>query len=193
MTGTTLSTGTSSEWKLREAKRCLLDGGVIAYPTEAVYGLGCDPLNPHAIARLLQLKRRVPEKGFILIASECEQLLPFIDIDPDTRERLEESWPGPITWIVPAAQNVPEWITGGRETIAVRVTAHPLASALCNHFGGALISTSANQSGKSAAKSALQVRQRLQQLPDMILNGPLGKLSRPTPIRHAVTGEILRQ
>ena len=179
-------------WQLREASRCLEEGGVVAYPTEAVYGLGCDPLNPHAVARLLHLKGRMPDKGVILIASDCEQLMPFIQVEPETREKLEESWPGPVTWIVPASDNTPEWITGGRNTIAVRVTAHPIASAICSEYGGAIVSTSANRTGKESAKSAFQVRQKLTRAPDMIIHGALGKLDRPTPIRDAVTGELIR-
>ncbi len=179
-------------WQLREAKRYLNQGGVIAYPTEAVYGLGCDPLDPHAVARLLWLKGRAPEKGLILIASAIEQLAPYICVDDITAKELEGSWPGPVTWVVPAAANVPAWITGGRDTIAVRVTAHPLASDLCTAFGGALVSTSANTSGKEPARNPLQVRKRLRGLPDMIVNGATGQLDRPTEIRDAASGTLLR-
>ncbi|WP_179117196.1 L-threonylcarbamoyladenylate synthase [Solemya velum gill symbiont] len=179
-------------WKLREARRCLHSGGVIAYPTEAVYGLGCDPLDPQAVARLFWLKGRAPEKGVILVASAIEQLAPYIRVDEKTTRELEKSWPGPVTWVVPAATDVPAWITGGRDTVAVRVTAHPIASDLCTAFGGALVSTSANTSGKEPARNPLQVRQRLRHLPDMIVYGATGKLDRPTEIRDAASGILLR-
>ena len=179
-------------WQLREARRCLNHGGVIAYPTEAVYGLGCDPLDPHAVAHLLWLKSRAPEKGLILIASTIEQLAPYICVDEMTEKELKKSWPGPVTWVVPAAANVPAWITGGRNTIAVRVTAHPIAADLCTAFGGVLISTSANTSGKVPARNSLQVRKRLRSLPDMIINGATGQRDRPTEIRDATTGNLLR-
>ncbi|OOY83985.1 tRNA threonylcarbamoyladenosine biosynthesis protein RimN, partial [Solemya velum gill symbiont] len=97
-----------------------------------------------------------------------------------------------VTWVVPAATDVPAWITGGRDTVAVRVTAHPIASDLCTAFGGALVSTSANTSGKEPARNPLQVRQRLRHLPDMIVYGATGKLDRPTEIRDATSGILLR-
>lgn len=181
-----------SAFHLRLAARLLRNGGVLAYPTEAVFGLGCDPLNPLAIEALLALKERAPEKGFILIAARIEQLLPYVQLDEAMLNKVTASWPGPYTWIVPAVPHLPDWISGGRDTVAVRVSAHPLVRALCDAFDGALISTSANRSGVPAARSALQVRTRLSHAPDMILHGPLGGLARPTPIQDARTGSQIR-
>ncbi|MGH8372354.1 MAG: L-threonylcarbamoyladenylate synthase [Gammaproteobacteria bacterium] len=180
-------------WSQRQARAIVWAGGVIAYPTEAVYGLGCDPLATQAVERILALKSRDVGKGFILIASHIEQLLPFMaPLDKTLRARLEASWPGPVTWIVPAAEAVPDWITGGRDTLAVRVTAHPVARALCELTGMALISTSANLSGHAPARSALQVRARLGDDVDYILPGQTGPQRKPTEIRDARTGKILR-
>jgi len=179
-------------FQLRLAARALRQGGVIAYPTEAVYGLGCDPLDPAAIGRLLHLKERAPAKGLILIAASIEQLLPFIRVDESMLNKLVASWPGPFTWIVPAAPNLPDWISGGRDSVAVRVTAHPLVRDLCQAFGGALISTSANRSGVAPARNPLQVRTRLVGKPDYILHGSLGGLDRPTSIRDARTDQQIR-
>ena len=126
-----------TSFQLRNAARCLRTGGIVAYPTEAVWGLGCDPLNGESVARLIDLKRRAPEKGLILIASSTEQILPFVAVCDDSEIVIAtKTWPGPHTWIFPAAAETPFWLTGGRDTIAVRVTAHPVASALCNAFGG---------------------------------------------------------
>lgn len=183
-----------SALRLRLLGERLRAGAVIAYPTEAVYGLGCDPLNPWAVARILRLKRRPDRKGMILIAADEAQLEPFLgDIAEPMRQRMRASWPGPVTWVVPAAPTVPDWISGGRPTIAVRVTAHPIAAALCRAFGGALVSTSANRSGQPPARSALRVRALFGTELDDVVNGPLGGLQRPTTIIDARSGAILRQ
>ncbi|HET6654646.1 MAG TPA: Sua5/YciO/YrdC/YwlC family protein [Gammaproteobacteria bacterium] len=180
-------------WQLRLARRTIDAGGIVAYPTEGVYGLGCDPLNPDAIDRLLGIKRRDAAKGFILIAAGRDQLAPYIEPLPAaTEKQLAETWPGPVTWLLPAAPDVPDWLTGGRNTLAARVSAHPLVRALCDTCDQALISTSANLSGHPAAHSALTVRRRLGGAVDFILSGPLGGRTRPTEIRDAATGRIVR-
>ena len=181
-----------SPFQLRQAARTLAQGGIVAYPTEAVYGLGCDPLNGLAVERLLLLKRRPVTKGLILIAADLQQLRPYIGLpEKEIPSRVLASWPGPHTWLLPVASHVPWWITGGQERIAVRVTAHPVAAALCRHFGGPLVSTSANSAGKAPARNPLQVRLRCPGT-DLILHGPTSGLENPTPIRDATTGETVR-
>lgn len=181
-----------SPFHLRLAARCLRRGGIIAYPTEAVYGLGCTPLDRQAVARLLTIKRRDLSKGLILIAASLDQLTPFIAFLPEQQmQPVLKSWPGPNTWLLPAANNTPRWLTGGRNTIAVRVTKHPLAAGLCHAFEGAIVSTSANLSGYSPAKNALEVRLRCPGT-DAILHGSTGSSSQPTTIRDALTGEVIR-
>ncbi|HET7175453.1 MAG TPA: Sua5/YciO/YrdC/YwlC family protein [Gammaproteobacteria bacterium] len=180
-------------WPLRRAVETVRDAGVIAYPTEAVYGLGCDPLEGDAVERILDIKRRDAAKGVILIASRIEQLLPFMAKLPvDVLSKLEASWPGPVTWVVPAAAHVPAWLTGGRRTLAVRITAHPVAQALCAACDMALVSTSANLSGQPPARSALAVRTQLKGAVDYIVPGTVGGLAKPTEIREALTGKVLR-
>jgi len=174
------------------ACHALAAGGIVAYPTEAVWGLGCEPLNRHAFQRLLALKRRALAKGVILIAADVEQLEPFIAA---TRSKLRpalDTWPGPSTWLVPAAAGVPAYLTGGRDTLAVRVTAHPLAAALCRAWGGPIVSTSANLAGRPPARTALQVLRRFGRAVDYILPGDTGGLKKPTPIRDLGTGRLLR-
>ncbi len=178
---------------LRTARRILQAGGIVAYPTEAVYGLGCDPNNPEAVIRLLALKHRPWQKGMILIASALEQLDPYLlPLSPQNAERVQPTWPGPVTWLLPARQEVPWWLRGEHQTLAVRVTAHPLAAALCDAFGGPLVSTSANLAGHEPARSALRVRRDLGEMVDYILHGALGTLAQPTEIRDAETGRIIR-
>jgi len=168
-------------------------GGVIAYPTESVYGLGCDPTDGAAVMRLLAIKRRSVKLGLILIAADFAQLQPYIGtIDRVTLARVARSWPGPVTWLLPAAEETPAWLCGVHDTIAVRVTAHPLAAALCAAAGHPLVSTSANRHREPPARTALQVRRRLGADIDLILNGHVGTLQRPTEIRDARTGRIVR-
>ncbi|MGH8541541.1 MAG: L-threonylcarbamoyladenylate synthase [Stenotrophobium sp.] len=178
---------------IRMACHALSAGGVIAYPTEAVWGLGCDPLNRHAGERLLHLKQRDWRKGLILIAADFSQLRPFIaDLPLNDLQPALTTWPGPATWLVPAAETVPEWVRGEHDKIAVRVTAHPLAAALCQAFGGAIVSTSANRAGEPPALTATQVRLRFGAALDTVLMGRLGGLAKPTPIRDLYSGKLLR-
>jgi len=184
---------TAAWWPLRRAREVVMSGGVIAYPTEAVFGLGCDPLEPAAVERILALKRRDAAKGLILIASRLDQLLPFIaPLDAAQRQQLETGWPGPITWVVPAAPFVPAALTGGRRTLAVRVSAHPRVRELCTLCDMALISTSANRTGRPSARSALQVRNSLGAEVDYIVPGAVGGRRRPTEIRDLASGKVLR-
>lgn len=171
----------------------LAAGGVIAYPTEAIWGLGCEPLNAHACRRVLALKRRPGAKGFILIASDFAQVTPFLAhiSKPRLRPALD-TWPGPATWLLPAAAWVPAHLTGGRDTLAVRVTAHPVAAALCAAYGGPIVSTSANVSGRAPARTALQVLRRFGQSVDYLLPGAVGGLTRPTPIRELLSNRLVR-
>jgi L-threonylcarbamoyladenylate synthase len=177
---------------LREAARLLRAGGVVAYPTEAVYGLGCDPLNGEAVLRLLDIKQRPMHMGVILIGSRIEHFAPFIDPPPRAvQEALDRTWPGPVTWLLPCRPETPVWLRGRHESLALRVTDHPLAAALCDAFGGAIVSTSANTSGHPPARTALQARIRCPGI-DRVLNGPTGGRSRPSEIRDARTRTVVR-
>ncbi|KAF1712514.1 tRNA threonylcarbamoyladenosine biosynthesis protein RimN [Pseudoxanthomonas kalamensis DSM 18571] len=170
-------------------------GGVIAYPTEGVWGLGCDPLDEFAVMRLLAIKHRPPDKGLILIADALEPLRDFLDLTALPAERLSEvlaSWPGPHTWILPASAKAPGWITGNHDGIAVRVSAHPAVVALCRAHGGALVSTSANLAGQPAPRRREALDPALLALVDGVLEGETGELVEATPIRDARSGARLR-
>ncbi len=177
-----------------EAAAALLHaGGVLAYPTEGVYGLGCDPDDRAAFEKIFAMKRRPPEQGVLLIAANLEQVEPWIgDTPPAALERVRAVWPGPHTFIFPRAARVPEWIAGGHPGIALRVTAHPPSVALCHAFGGPIVSTSANLHGEPPARSAADIRVIFGDEPDGVLDAPLGGLTRPTPITDAVSGAIIR-
>lgn len=182
-----------SPWLLRLAAYRLRHGAIVAYPTESVFGLGCDPLNGDAVARLLSLKQRPMEKGVILISDCFERLCPYVgELPSDVLQQVLTHWPGAVTWLLPAASGVPYWLTGRHSTLAMRVTAHPVAAALCRAAGMPLVSTSANLSSRPPARTALQVRLRCGNAVDMLIHGETGGLLRPTPIRDALSGETVR-
>jgi L-threonylcarbamoyladenylate synthase len=183
----------TSDKDFAAAVAALRQGGVIAYPTEAVYGLGCDPFDQAAVARLFELKQRPPTQGVLLIAADFAQVEKFIGAVPDAAvARARATWPGPQTWVFPRSAQTPAWLAGAHAGIALRVTAHPLAARLCAAFGGAIVSTSANRHGQPPARSAGDVRSAFDGELAYILEGPTGGLERPTPIRNAIDGEIIR-
>lgn len=176
-----------------EAAALLRAGGVLAYPTEGVYGLGCDPDDHAAFDRIFQLKRRPAEQGVLLIAADFEQVRPWLGEVPEAAlTRAGAAWPGPHTFIFPRSSRVPEWVAGGHAGIALRVTAHAPSAALCRAFGGPIVSTSANRHGEPPARNAAEIRAIFGDEPDGVLDAPLGGLDRPTPITDAVSGAIIR-
>ena len=180
-------------FQLREAVRALHRGGVIAYPTEAVYGLGCDPLNHDAVLRLLNLKQRPMDKGLILVAAEFSQLAPYLlPLAAALAQQVHAGWPGPVTWLLPVRPDVPRWLRGAHDTLAVRISAHPVVHALCAAYGGPIVSTSANPAGCRPARDALTVRRMFGAHLDAILHAPLGGLDRPTEIRDGRNGRVVR-
>jgi L-threonylcarbamoyladenylate synthase len=184
----------NGRYKLRRAARWLAEGGVVAYPTEAVYGLGCDPWSEDAVRRVLAVKRRPERKGLILIAADFAQLNPLVGpLDAPRMADVLATWPGPVTWLLPARRCTPRWLTGSHATLAVRVTAHPLAAALCRAWGGALVSTSANLNRRPPARTALEVRQRLGRAVDFVLNGACAGRDRPSTIMDGLTGTVIRR
>lgn len=183
----------SKEFELAVA--ALQHDGVIAYATEAVFGLGCDPDSEAAVQRLLAIKQRPVEKGLILIAAELAQLQDYIDLDQLTSEQLakvEVSWPGPFTWIMPARPDTPAWLTGQFDTLAVRVTAHPQVQALCRAFGKPLVSTSANLTGEEPARRVADIGELLASQLAYILPGEVGGQANPSEIKDARTGAVIR-
>lgn len=169
------------------------NGGVIAYPTEAVFGLGCDPKNEQAVMRLLAIKQREAKQGVILIGSAFEQFADFIQpVAADMYEKIMARWPGPVTWLLPAAEDCPYWLKGEHETIAVRVTAHELTRQLCDACQMALVSTSANRHGEPAARTAAEVEQSLGDEVDLIIDGPTSGNANPSEIWDARTNKRLR-
>ena len=177
---------------IQAAVNTLHNGGLIAYPTEAVYGLGCDPKNASALGKLITLKQRDQSKGLILIASKIEQLHEFINEDLfNLRPEIKKQWPGPVTWVIPCKNTALPLLTGGRATIAVRVSAHPVVQTLCNNFGGAIVSTSANISGEPPFKQA-DALQAYFGNSLTVVHAPVGDAKQVTSIFDASSGRQLR-
>jgi L-threonylcarbamoyladenylate synthase len=183
-----------SHFKLKLIKHHIQTGGLIAYPTEAVFGLGCDPNNKHAVKSLLALKSRSPSKGLIVIASDLQQLTPFLQpLTTEIIDKLDQTWPGPITWLLPADPATPKWLTGTHSTLACRVSSHPIVRQLCSAFGGALVSTSANRSNRPPCRTVVQVRKQFNHTSEiLIVSGTTGNLKQPTPILDAAKDSRLR-
>lgn len=184
----------ATPWQIRRAVSHLRAGGVIAYPTETVYGLGCDPLDEDAVERLLELKRRPREKGLILIGADLEQLLPYIDVaDLALQKKLTAVTKRPTTWICPPRDGLPRWLTGRHHSIAVRITTSPVAQQLCQRYGAALISTSANPTGLAPARNALTVRRYFDARLDAIVSGQSDPSAQPSRIVDLISGEVIRK
>jgi L-threonylcarbamoyladenylate synthase len=181
------------DWHIKRATSILHQGGIVAYPTEGVWGLGCDPTNVDAVLRLLALKQRLWHKGLVLIAADYAQLLPYVHpLDATRMTAIQATWPGAVTWLLPARASTPQWLRGSHDSVAVRVTSHPSAAALCRRFGGAITSTSANLSGRPAARSRLQVLRRFGTKVDYVMPGKTGGRSCPSEIRDGLSGAVVR-
>jgi L-threonylcarbamoyladenylate synthase len=184
-----------SAGEVAAAAELIRAGGVLAYPTEAVFGLGCDPQDLAAFERVFALKQRPSDQGVLLIAADFAQVERYIALDQVPLERMravEATWPGPVTWIFPRAAAVPAWVVGGHDGIALRVTAHAPAAALCRAFGGAIVSTSANPHGHPPARSPQEVAAYFGDALDGLLAAPLGGNASPSEIRDVLTGAIIR-
>ncbi|VAW81286.1 Threonylcarbamoyl-AMP synthase [hydrothermal vent metagenome] len=179
-------------FQLKHASRLIRQGAVVACPTEAVYGLSCHPLLPEAVTKILTLKQRSIDKGLILIASEVSQLVPYV-ADPTvfSQKNISASWPGATSWLVPANPDTPHYLTGRYSTIAVRVTDHPTMAELCQQCGHALVSTSANISGRLPATNALKIRKIFGSSLDWILHAETGHNTQVSQI-YDMSGTLVR-
>ena len=167
-------------------------GGLIAYPTESCYGLGCDPDNRTAVLRLLKLKQRPQHKGLILIAASYRQVARYLQpLAPAQQQQLHEAGAQAITYLMPAHHSAPRWLRGAHDTLAVRITAHPFARQLCRGVNSALVSTSANRSGQHPARTYAQC-QRLFGRKVWVLPGRVGKRRKPSTISMWADGKIIR-
>jgi L-threonylcarbamoyladenylate synthase len=179
-------------WNINHSANVILNGGILAYPTEAVYGLGCSAYCLPAIDRIIRLKRRNSSKGLIIVGSDIKQFEDIIDIDKILNiSEILATWPGHVTWIFPAKPRVPDWLTGKNRGIAVRISAHSVVNQLCKK-AGVLVSTSANPTGLKAATDSAQVRGYFGNKLDYIYPGSAGQANKPSEILDAISGNVLR-
>ncbi len=183
----------ATEFAVRYAVHCVRQGGIIAYPTETVYGLGCDPLCAKAVRRINFLKGRDASKGLILLASRLEQLDALIDVPGRSDRATIVGEYEPTSWLVPAKDTTPEWITGKHHTIAIRITSHPLVMRLCDQLDHALVSTSANTAGKKPALNSLQLHRYFEGLVDSMLISNHNCSARASKIRDLRSRRLLRK
>lgn len=170
-------------------------GGVIAYPTEAIFGLGCDPDNQASVEKILEIKQRPVEKGLILLAGSFDQLKPYLameKISVQQQEKILSRWPNGITQVLPASDKTKKFITGQFDTIAVRVTDQIDVVALCNKTGKPIVSTSANISGQEPASTWQEVEDKLGQQVDYVIQGQTLGFTQPSTIIDGFTGDVFR-
>ena len=166
-----------------------LSKGVIAHPTDTIYGLACLANNPSAIKTLIDLKKRDSDKGFILLSSSVDYVLPYIDenLDINLINKLRQLTRVPTTYLVPKSESVSSLISGSSDLVAVRITSNPLVSYFCENTGSALISTSANLQGQKVASNMAELKVYFNQTLSYIL--PPNKYnSEPSIIIDLVTG-----
>lgn len=183
-----------SWWHIQQSVQAMRQGGVIAYPTEAVWGLGCDPFNEAAVQHLLNIKRRPMHKGLVLIAGDISQIeFLLADLSDDERAKVTADWPGPYTWILPDPKGlIPAWIKGKHQAVAVRVSAHSGVKELTDAYGSFIVSTSANPSEYLPARDSLKVKTYFGNKLDYVLPGKLGGLAQPTQIRDLRSNQLIR-
>lgn len=179
---------------LNEIITTLKQGGVIAYPTEGVFGLGCDPFNAAAVQKVLTIKQRSPQKGLILVAENWESVAELTaPVEESKLAKALATWPGAFTWVFPTAPAAPKWITGDFSSIALRVSAHPVVKAICAAFSGPIVSTSANREGEAPARDVATLQQYFAEVEGLLLvAGELGGANKPTPIKDVLTGSEIR-
>ena len=179
--------------QIENAVDALRAGGVIAYPTEYCFGLGCDPRNIDALVRLLKIKQREKEQGVILLASMLDQVSEYANLDDlEHVTQIINSWPGPNTWLIPAKASVSSWVRGKHSSVAMRISAHPVCLSLCTEFAHPIVSTSANRHRQNALLTAHDVRKEFADELDFIVDAPVGNATSASIIRDAVSGERLR-
>ncbi len=189
----------SRQLAIKKACRNLKAGELIAYPTEAVFGLGCDALNTRALKKLRAIKNRTRHKGFIVICSSVEQLkksFPNINLTKQQWGQLTQKQNHPTTWLLPIEHNVKQsrnrYLIGNNITLAVRITEHPVAKALCESFDGPIVSSSANKAGARPAKKLIQVRKNFRNKIKNYVTGALGDSFEPSQIIDIKTGKVIR-
>ena len=174
-------------------KDLYLNHGIFGHPTEGVWGLGCNPFSQRAVKNLFSAKNRPKNKSFIILAGHQNQIDTFLaELSEFDLKKTFEKWPGPHTWLIPAAKKVPSWLIGDTGLVALRLSNHSKVIEVTKELGGPICSTSANLSGEPPAKTKLEMKKIFG--PDLfIVDGELGKLNKPTPVQELITGKWIRK
>lgn len=180
---------------IKKAISILCDGGVIAYPTESVFGLGCDPDNESALLKLLRIKNRSSSKGMLMVSHDFSLVTKYINfthIDETDLMYTKEFWPGPFTFLFPASDSCSQLLKGNHSTIAIRISTHPIIKALCSGFNKPIVSTSANISGNPPCVSLTDVHTNFDNIVNFIVDGETLNYSKPSTIIDLKTKIVLR-
>lgn len=181
----------ASDFSIRHAAHIIQHGGVIAYPTDTIYGLGCDPYDPHAIELLNVIKQRPSNKQFILLAANIDQIKPLVLLDKEQEKTITQSTQ-PTSWIVKASKNAPSWLVDDNNTVTIRISSHHDVKRLCTALGHAIISTSANIAGKTPARNALDLHKYFHNIVDKILISDKQQTSKPSKIIRLCDNRVIR-
>jgi L-threonylcarbamoyladenylate synthase len=177
--------------RISDAVEILRKGGTVVYPTETVYGIGCDPINRSACERIQQMKKRVNYKTLLLISCDIEQVEKTLGKLNETGSRLAQVfWPGPLTMVIRPEKEMPDYLYGISSGIAVRVTSHPIASELAREFGAPIISTSANLTGDPPIVTYEDALELFGSEADIILKNPEPLHGKPSTVVDVTTGSI---
>ncbi len=176
-----------------DLKGLFLQDNVFAYPTEGVWGLGCNPFSEKAVKKLINLKKRPKNKGIIVLAGSLQQLLPFTQhLSDKLKKRMNSKWPGPHTWLVPSSPDIPKWLIGPTGLVALRLSDHKTVIELTESLNMPICSSSANISGQEPAKNSDEIRTFFGNKV-LIIEGELGGLKKPTPVQNLESKEWLRK
>ena len=176
-----------------DLKGLFLHDNVFAYPTEGVWGLGCNPFSEKAVKKLINLKKRPKNKGIIVLAGSLQQLLPFTQhLSDKLKKRMNSKWPGPHTWLVPSSPDIPKWLIGPTGLVALRLSDHKTVIELTESLNMPICSSSANISGQEPAKNSDEIRTFFGNKV-LIIEGELGGLKKPTPVQNLESKEWLRK
>jgi len=181
-----------SPWALNRLIHALARGAVFGYPSDTIWGLGCHPLIAGSVERILQIKRRPISKGLILLSSRLEYCRAYLGVDTAKLVPIARAGEQPTTWLVPASEFCPPWLRGEHPTIAIRITDHPLLQRLCDGIEAPVVSTSANRSGRSSARSRLQMQRQFGDELDFIVGGFTPGTGRPSEIKSLLDGATVR-
>ena len=182
----------ASDFSIRHAAHIINHGGIIAYPTDTIYGLGCDPYNHDAVEKINQIKQRPLDKKFILLAADIDQVRPLILISEDQEKTLTQTTE-PTSWVIDASPDAPSWLVDENKTITIRISKHHDVTRLCHAAGHAIISTSANISGKKPASNALDLHRYFHDSVDKIILSSKNLTSKASKIIRLCDNYVIRQ